>query len=115
MENENIEPTTAENMPPMQTPPQVAPRSSGALIGTIIVVIILVLGGLYIWNSNIQPKIEQKLTPPTEEQQAAQETAAANASIEQLGAQSPSDETASIESDLNVTNLDNIDADIQAI
>jgi uncharacterized protein HemX len=117
MENENITPTPAENIPPMQTPTAITPanKSSGALIGTIIVIVILVLGGFYLWSINIQPKIDQQFAPITEEQQAIQETTTANATIEQLNTQSPSDSTASIESDLNATNLNGIDTNLQAI
>jgi hypothetical protein len=117
MENENLTPAPITSEVPTQTPIVIATenRPVGAFIGTIIVIVILVLGGLYLWSTNIQPKIDEKLAPQTEQQTIAKETAATNVAVEQLATQSQSDETASIESDLNATDLSNIDKDLQAI
>lgn len=37
-------------------------KSSGALVGSIIIIIILIAGGIYIWQSGIEKAIEQKET-----------------------------------------------------
>jgi hypothetical protein len=115
MENENLTPTPIVNEVPL--PAVIAPenRPMGALIGTIIVIIILVLGGFYLWSTNIQPKIDQKIAPVTDEQATVNETATANATIEQLNTQSPSDEVTSIESDLSATDLSAVDKGLQAM
>jgi hypothetical protein len=119
MENENVTPTPITEETPLQMPlPTIEPtknKSSGALIGTIIALVILVLGGLYLWSARVQPQIEQKALPPSEQTAAADENAAVNIAVEQLGTQSNSDETASIEADLAATDLNNMDKDLQAI
>jgi hypothetical protein len=122
MENEKITPTPIieEALPESPIPAvTTANKSSGAMIGTIIVIVILVLGGFYLWSTKVQPVVDQKNAPVTatgtEEQQATNENAAANATVEQLATQSPSDETVAIENDLNATALDGIDKDLQAI
>ena len=105
-----------ENVPEMQAPIPVIEKTNlpGALIGTIIVLIIIILGGAYLWMMRIQPAVEQKFSP-TEAEQTAQATADTNATVEQLAVQSPSDDTASIEADLNATKLDTADKDLQAL
>jgi len=39
-------------------------KSHGALIGSIIIIIILIIGGLYIWQSKVKNAIEKKQVPP---------------------------------------------------
>jgi hypothetical protein len=55
MENENNPQTSV----PLQTKP---PTQAGALIGSIIIILILILGGFYLWSANIEPKIQQDPT-----------------------------------------------------
>ena len=47
-------------MPPEQ-------KSNGALIGTIIVILILVVGGIYFYRTNVKNRVEQaqNVTQPT--------------------------------------------------
>lgn len=109
MENE-----TTPNGPISMTPPGVAEteKSSGALIGTIIAIIVLVMGGFYLWNTKLQPQIapETNVAPETPVSDAN-----TSAALETLSSQATSDETASIKSDLNATNINTVDADLQAI
>ena len=35
-------------------------KSNGALIGSIIIIIILIVGGIYIWQSKVQKALEEK-------------------------------------------------------
>ena len=35
-------------------------KSNGALIGSIIIIIILIVGGIYIWQSKVQKTLEEK-------------------------------------------------------
>jgi ABC-type Na+ efflux pump permease subunit len=35
-------------------------KSNGALVGLIIIIIILVIGGIYIWQSKVQSALEEK-------------------------------------------------------
>ncbi|MEJ0001657.1 MAG: hypothetical protein WDN09_00480 [bacterium] len=43
-------------------PNQPQQKSSGALIGTIIVIIILVIGGIYLWQKNMDEKAVDRNT-----------------------------------------------------
>lgn len=35
-------------------------KSNGALVGSIIIIIILIAGGIYVWQSKVQSALEQK-------------------------------------------------------
>ncbi len=35
-------------------------KSNGALIGSIIIIVILIVGGIYIWQTKVQKALEQK-------------------------------------------------------
>jgi len=45
-------------------------KSNGALIGSIIIVVILVIGGIYVWQSKVKTTLEQKqqVTPADTEE-----------------------------------------------
>jgi len=117
MENENIK--TGESLP-IPTPKENRPM--GALIGAIIVIFILVLGGIYLWTTKIQTKIMGITTDDqTMEQTASNLTKLEQTAntpdivIDQIASQSPSDTTASIEADLNATDLNSLDKELQSI
>ena len=71
-------------------------KSNGALVGSIIIIIILIVGGIYIWQSKVKNALEQKsiqsenLAPTDEE------------------------ELNSLEQDLNTVNT-NIDVNVDTI
>ena len=67
-------------------------KSNGALIGLIIIVIILILGGIYLWNQN------QKNNP--EPEQKISETPASG------------ENTAEMEANLNSMDLESLDSEI---
>lgn len=74
-------------------------KSNGALIGSIIVIIILVVGGIYVFKMNIQK---------------AKDTQKANEQINTANVLSSSDETAAIEADLNNNaDMDALDTNLQ--
>jgi flagellar basal body-associated protein FliL len=74
-------------------------KSNGALIGSIIVIIILVVGGIYVFKMNIQK---------------VKDTQKANEQINTANVLSSSDETADIEVDLNNNaNMDVLDTNLQ--
>ncbi|MEX2014079.1 MAG: hypothetical protein WD896_01865 [Parcubacteria group bacterium] len=66
--------------------------SSAPIIGAIVILAIVLLGGLYFWV----------------------ERAGDEAMVENIKAQSGSDDTASIEADLYETDIDSIDAELNA-
>ncbi len=114
MENENVTPMPQGN----PIVPQKESKPMGALIGAIIVIILLIAGGIYVWSTRIQPQI----TAPENAQTVADNTAALEESatapdtmIDTLTSQSSSDEVTSIEADLNATDLNSIDKELQSI
>jgi len=50
--------------------PETEKKSNGALIGSIIIVVILVIGGIYVWQSKVKTTLEQKqqITPADTEE-----------------------------------------------
>ena len=97
-------------VPPATTPPANSPSpapagegSLGPIIGTIIILAVIVLGGLYFWGQR-----SDKAPLPAEDNTAQVE-------VESIIDQSSSDETAAIEADLESTDIDNLDAELDAI
>mgnify|MGYP000435617726 CR=1 FL=1 len=74
-------------------------KSYGALIGSIVVIIILIIGGLYIWQTKVK---EMQLQKEQQEQLKAEALNSAN------------DEINSLEEDLNATDTD-LNVDIENI
>lgn len=102
-----------ENTPPT---PELEEKSSwGSAIGIILIVAIIVIGGLYFWGQKIDERLsefESNNTDITVED-------ILNAPDSQLEAlseeQSTSTDITDIEEDLDTTNLDNLDAELDAI
>lgn len=69
--------------------------STGLIIGAIVIIAIIILGGLYFWG------------------QRANDTAT-NQALDSINQQSTSDEAAAIEADLNATDVDNLNAELNA-
>ena len=81
-----------------------AQHSSGPVVGIVIIVILLIVGGIYFWFS--AKNYENNQQPPTI--QSGGET---DAVVNQLNAQSSSDNISDIEKDLNATDLGNLDSE----
>lgn len=82
-------------------------KSVGALIGSIIIIVIIVIGGIYFWAT------QEKMMPldtPTQ-----MENMMGDQSTNMLLEQGTSDELSDIEKDLNATNLNNLDAELNDI
>ncbi len=80
-------------------------NSVGPVIAIIIILAMIILGGLYFWN-------ERSNQPATSNEALSGSLEEMTASIEK---QSSSDETSSIEVDLNNTNVDNLDSELQSL
>ena len=65
---------------------------SGPIIGAIVILAIIILGGLYFWSQR----------------------AGNDAVIDEINTQSGSDEASAIEADLNATDIENLDAELNA-
>lgn len=92
------------------------------MIGAIIIVALVAIGGLYYWGMRLNQQMlsdeqntavpdEKTQTPPTSTSNGASEDPAVKA----LQTQSSSDETSSIEADLNATNVESLDGDMQGV
>lgn len=91
-------------MPPVQNengtpPPQAPPKQYGPLIGIIIIVVLLAVGGLYLWGMQLMKKDE--VAPPTEESDKI---------TEDLRTYDDSDDLNVIEADLEATSIESLDS-----
>ena len=57
-------------------------KSNGSLVGLVVIIIILVVGGIYIWMSN-KKTVEQPSTEPTNTDTVVNEDSAALDALEQ--------------------------------
>lgn len=89
----------------------------GFILATLIVVLVLLLGGLYVWSTTLQPvdTVEEAPTRPTAEENNEPESTNAEADVETAQALSTSDELSAIEADLESTNIADLDSDMTAI
>jgi len=101
-------PENEQTQNPLPEEGQQEEKSTGPLVGIIIVVVVLVFGGLYFWGKQVSENSQIEL----EELPSASEiTNTPDETLETLGTQGTSDEVGAIESDLNSTNLDNLDTE----
>lgn len=82
--------------------------SSGPLVGIAIIVIVLIAGGIYLWSTTFNQEEEAADQAPAVEFTNAETDAIVN----QLNSQGTSDEVADIEADLNLTDLENLDSEL---
>ncbi|MCD5382192.1 MAG: hypothetical protein LR017_02640 [Candidatus Pacebacteria bacterium] len=90
----------------------------GPILGVLIVVLVLILGGLYLWGATLSEGPAPAAEAPTEPRQIENnepETPRAEADTHILETVSSSDEISAIETDIDNTNLDSLDAEIEAI
>ena len=91
--------------------PQLQPQnksSIGSIIGTIIIIAIIILGGLYFWGKRIEEaKIKENLVMEQASSTAEENEAAA------INSMSSSDDLSSIEADLNNSNLNGLDSELE--
>ena len=69
--------------------------SAGPIIGAIVILAVIIFGALYFWGQR-------------------EESQALNQELDTINIQSDSDETADIEADLNSTEIENLDAELNA-
>ena len=102
---------TTPNPMPDQMPIMPQPESkAGPIIGIVIVVIVLIIGALYFWGQRLNREVP---VTPSSDTSALQEEQS-DPSVTALNSQSSSDDYASIESDLNATNVDGLSSDFEA-
>ena len=84
----------------------------GPILGVLILILALTLGGLFLWGSMLAEK-EAPILPPIVNNEP--ETPRAQADAQIFETTSPSDDLGAIEADIESTNLDLLDQDMQAI
>jgi len=90
-----------------------------ALLGILIVVLILILAGLYLWNTTLTTTREvapvNDATRPTAEENNEPESTTAEAEVETMNTMSSSNSLEAIEADLEATSLDSLDTELTTI
>ncbi len=134
MEQDKTQNTTQEQEPVISETEMKMPEESftgatgadktahlGAILGVLIVILVLILGGLYIWGNTMMnnidemPMEETSIQRPTPEENNEPESNTADAQIQALETVSTSNEIEAIEADIESTELDSLDAELNAI
>ena len=93
-------------------------KQLGIILGVLIVLLVLILGGLYLWGSTMSTGVLET-APEVEQPAPAENNEPANTSddaqVQALDTVSTSDEISAIEADIENTNLDELDAELDAI
>ncbi len=86
----------------------------GPILGILVIVLVLILTGLYIWGGFLSNEVN---TVPTETPIINNEPETPRAEADQtiLETLSPSDDMSAIEADINSTNLDSLDSELTTI
>ncbi len=82
------------------------------ILGVLLIMVVLCLGGLYIWGALLSKNSEPALPTPINNEP---ETPRATVDTQILETTSPSDDLSAIEADLNSTNFDSLDTDLTTI
>lgn len=87
------------------------------VLGVLIVLLVLILGGLYLWSTTLTPAPlpAPVATRPTAEENNEPESTTADAQVQALETVSTSDTLEAIDADIEATNLDAIDNELGAI
>lgn len=86
---------------------------AGPVLAILVIILLLILGGLYIWGSMLETEL-----PQTTEQLPLNnepETPRSEADVQILETVSPSDDLGAIDADIRSTNFDSIDTDLDII
>ena len=86
---------------------------TGPILGILIIVLVLILGGLYLWGAEVQE--QEEVVTPRQIENNEPETVRATADAEILDVVSPSNELQAIEADLESTDLDSLDKELNEI
>lgn len=94
------------------------PSLLGPILAVLIVVLILLLGGLYLWGTTLnigEPEYVPVDERPTPEENNEPESTTAEADVQALETMSTSDEIEAIEADLESTDLDALEEELNQI
>lgn len=102
-QRETVPTTPQEEIPNTLKSEEPKESALGSIVGVAIIIIILIAGGIYFWSTTVVQ----------EESTVVKSTIEADKIVNQLGTQGTSDEIADIEADLNTTDLDNLDSELE--
>jgi len=92
---------------------------NGVVITILVLVLLGILGGLYVWFTELTASTQPAPTPaierPTPEENNEPESTTAEAAVTTQQTLSTSDELVTIEADLLATDLDSLEAELEAI
>jgi len=109
-QNQNQENISEEQI---EKPVEPEKKQTGSIIGSIIVIIVIIIGGLYFWGaSSSTPEIEIDMP---QNKTTEEGVPVADPIGDALRNASNSDDLDAIETDLNATNIDTIDAGVDQI
>ena len=80
----------------MNMPPKEESNSAGPVIGIIVILVIIILAGLYFWSERAPTQVVNM------------------EDLDSINMQSESDEASAIEADLDSTDVENVDAELNA-
>jgi hypothetical protein len=109
-------PAPAPNMNPTGMPmPEEHHSSLGPVVGSIVIVLIIVLGGLYLYGDKIGMQKQVPTVEAPKEITPEEISAQADGSISALQQQGGTDAISEISSDLSATDLNALDAELSNI
>jgi len=79
-------------------------KSNGALIGSIIIILVLIIGGIYVWTTQMKTEVPDTMMMD-EQQNTAQDAAAIEAY----------DSLSGIEQDINNTQSTDVSVDVESV
>ncbi len=106
-QQDNVVTPTSEEVPNTLQDNSPEQGSTGPIVGVAIIVILLIAGGIYFWNTTTKNSTEQL--------QVIQSNEEADTIVNQLETQATSDEISSIEEDLGLTDFENLDSELDAL
>jgi len=87
-------------------------KQTGSIIGSIIVIIVIIIGGLYFWGTRSTTPTDVIETPSVN---PGEEVPMQDPIGDALKNTSNSDELGDIEADLNATDINSVDGDVNSI
>lgn len=103
------------HMPEGMTVTEKHNSSFAIILAVLLVLLVMILGGLYLWGAALETQETQQEVPAREIPNNEPETPRAEADTQILNTVSPSDELDAIEADINSTELDSLDAELEEI
>lgn len=97
-----------------ESPSDVHQAHIGPILGVLVVILVLIFTGLYLWGS-ILPEEQQESIPTPVVPNNEPETPRANTDAQILGTVSSSDSLDAIQADLDSTNLDSLDSGLNQV